>query len=74
MLSFVLLPIHIQVVDTFRLKPMYQHLIVQFVKPKLLIPIHWIPGDVRFGDPAELEILRRNMPATTELRELTFSG
>jgi L-ascorbate metabolism protein UlaG (beta-lactamase superfamily) len=44
------------------------------VKPQILIPIHWIPGDVRFGDPAELEILRRNMPATTELRELTFSG
>ncbi|MGB7537471.1 MAG: MBL fold metallo-hydrolase, partial [Anaerolineales bacterium] len=49
---------------------------VQFartVKPKILIPIHWIPEDETHGGQAEIDYLRDNMPDTTQLMELVLT-
>jgi L-ascorbate metabolism protein UlaG (beta-lactamase superfamily) len=43
------------------------------VKPKIIIPIHWIPGDKAFGDEAEIEYIRQNMPAATAFRILELT-
>jgi L-ascorbate metabolism protein UlaG (beta-lactamase superfamily) len=43
------------------------------VKPKIVIPVHWIPGDTAFGDEIEMEYLRQNMPAATSLRILELT-
>jgi L-ascorbate metabolism protein UlaG (beta-lactamase superfamily) len=40
------------------------------IKPKILIPIHWMPEDETYGDQAEIDYLRQNIPDTTVLMEL----
>ncbi len=42
----------------------------QTVKPKIIIPVHWMPDDVTFGDQAEMEYIRKNISVTTEFKEL----
>jgi L-ascorbate metabolism protein UlaG (beta-lactamase superfamily) len=37
------------------------------VKPKIIIPIHWMPDADTYGDKAEIDFLRQNIPAGTEL-------
>jgi L-ascorbate metabolism protein UlaG (beta-lactamase superfamily) len=43
----------------------------RLVGPTYLIPIHWMPDDDTYGDAAEIESLRQNMPSGTELVERT---
>lgn len=45
----------------------------QTVTPKIVIPIHWMPGDAAFGDPAEIDYIRKNLPETTEFMELALT-
>jgi L-ascorbate metabolism protein UlaG (beta-lactamase superfamily) len=43
------------------------------VKPKIIIPIHWMPDDKTYGDQAEIDYLRQNIPDTTVLMELELT-
>jgi L-ascorbate metabolism protein UlaG (beta-lactamase superfamily) len=43
------------------------------VSPKIVIPIHWMPDDVSFGDLAEMDYLRSHMPDGTKLLELELT-
>jgi len=40
---------------------------VEAVKPKELIPIHWMPDDDTYQDKAQIEFIQENLPGTTEL-------
>jgi L-ascorbate metabolism protein UlaG (beta-lactamase superfamily) len=45
----------------------------KLVKPKIVIPIHWMPENDGFGDKAEIDYIRENMPADTEFLVLDLS-
>ena len=36
------------------------------VKPKVIIPIHWMPEDDSYSDKAQIEYIQKNIPASTE--------
>jgi L-ascorbate metabolism protein UlaG (beta-lactamase superfamily) len=44
--------------------------VAETIKPKIVIPVHWMPDDDTYGDLAELEYLRENIPAGVRLMVL----
>lgn len=62
--------IDLAVVNLRRIYSLSGEQVVKFteiVKPKELIPIHWMPDDDTYKDQAEIEYLQQNLPVTTEL-------
>jgi L-ascorbate metabolism protein UlaG (beta-lactamase superfamily) len=45
----------------------------EVVKPRYLVPIHWMPDDDTYQDKAAIEYIQQHMPETTELLVLALS-
>jgi L-ascorbate metabolism protein UlaG (beta-lactamase superfamily) len=46
----------------------------EVVKPRIVIPIHWMPESDAYGDEEEIEYIRQHIPSTTLLSVLELSG